>query len=412
MEGGRGVGGLLGVWAAAGGPERAVGSGVRAGSVGGWEPAGSVGVSFGWAVRGVPWRTDPARVGGTAGLSGGGTVGGVGLGVVGAIVVARVAGAWVVGVVTGLRTMADDKKKPGEGKHGTLREGAGLEEARINQDFVNFLTRWGPYVLLGIAAVILGYRGLQFLEQREQQKVNEAFAEYSAAGETTAPDITALTRVASAYEDVRGVPHLARLRAAQVSLSAFRRGLQPNAQVGADGAPLSEDDVLDEDTRASYLSRAGDLFAQVVADTRDNPMQALMTLEGLFGMAAVRESQGDVEAASAAYAEAAAVASARLYPSLEALANRLKSGLESGLRRAGDLPSREALPPLPEFELPGGEGDVEDSIRISPSLTLPEGGGSGLPALPGSGEPAGGSGGGEPPAQGGGGGAPPAGNGG
>src|SRR5690606_15713326 len=64
-----------------------------------------------------------------------------------------------------------------------IKEGAGLEESRINKDFLDWLLKWGPVLVLVAAGIILAMRGVQFLEDRRVARVNEGFSELERVSE-------------------------------------------------------------------------------------------------------------------------------------------------------------------------------------------------------------------------------------
>ena len=57
-----------------------------------------------------------------------------------------------------------------------IRQGAGLEESRINTEFLDFLNKWSSPVLIVIGLIGLGWFGLNYLERSKQSRMNNAFA--------------------------------------------------------------------------------------------------------------------------------------------------------------------------------------------------------------------------------------------
>ena len=74
-----------------------------------------------------------------------------------------------------------------------IREGAGLEDSRINQEFVDFLNKWSSPVLIVLAVAALIWAGLTKLEQMKNEKIDNAFGEFQAAIEGGNPAPTSLT---------------------------------------------------------------------------------------------------------------------------------------------------------------------------------------------------------------------------
>ena len=62
-----------------------------------------------------------------------------------------------------------------------IKEGAGLDESRVNQEFVEFLRVWLPWILGAIALVLGGWVGWQRWTQHKHQVIAQAFADYDAA---------------------------------------------------------------------------------------------------------------------------------------------------------------------------------------------------------------------------------------
>src|SRR5690606_41971572 len=101
-----------------------------------------------------------------------------------------------------------------------IKEGAGLEESRLNTEFIDFLQRWGTPALLVVAVIALGYFGYQRLQMARTEKVNQAFVELEAALSTDNPNPRALEDIAATYSSTRAVPHIASLTAADGYLRA------------------------------------------------------------------------------------------------------------------------------------------------------------------------------------------------
>ena len=189
-----------------------------------------------------------------------------------------------------------------------IREGAGLEESRINQDFVDFLQKWSSPVLFVLAGLALAYWGWQHLEQRREAHVNEAFVAYEEVAGTRNPSPDALLRIADEYNGVVGVAALARTRAADTYLDAARTGMQPGADVDQDGAPVNAEDVLDDDRRTRFLDEAGSLYQTVFNDTSSKKGSEVLALNAANGLAAVALSKGDGEKARSWFNRAAEIA--------------------------------------------------------------------------------------------------------
>lgn len=236
---------------------------------------------------------------------------------------------------------------------GEIREGAGLEEARLNVEFIDFLRRWGTPIMCVVAAISLGYFFWNKYQARKETRIDEAYSQYHLTSATGSPSPDALRRIAQDYRDVPGVALLATLDAADEYLRAVRRGVRPGGQIGAGGALDNPEDELQEGDRERYLDEAATLYTEVHAKTIDSRARSLMALEALFGLAAVSETRekydearNTLEQARAladkhGFVEQAEVAAARIND-LPSLSNKPR------IYRQDELPEIEALKPPPE----------------------------------------------------------------
>lgn len=292
-----------------------------------------------------------------------------------------------------------------------IREGAGLDESRINQDFLDFVNKWGTWILL-ILAIGLGiYVVDQRLEGSRMKRVDTAFATLDEARQQGATP-ERLVAIASDFRKIPGVAHSARLAAADTYMRSLRTGLQPGVTLEEGQEPVPED-LLAEDDRSFMLDQAERLYAQVLEGASGNDGMALHAANALFGLAAVAETRGDLERAAARYREVGELSESR---SLEPLAlvagarlERLAGlGERPELYRQADLPEPAAeelefVDPLGLDPLQGGEADDGPFGPVFPAGEGESGPGEGADAPraedPGAGDP----GGDEPAAPGGGG---------
>lgn len=233
-----------------------------------------------------------------------------------------------------------------------IREGAGLEESRINTEFIELLRKYSSPFLLVLALIVAAYAGNNFLAQRRNAGVNEAFRQHAEITETAAPSPQSLTALAGQHGGVRAVGLLARLREADLWLESVRTGMKPGAVFLVDPQtqqPTSEvdpADLLSEAEKASALDKAQALYEAVVADAAGDRGTRLHAISGCFGLAAVAESRGDADAARAAYTRAAELAGEAGFPMYAALASERMSTVETAL-----VPTRlyadDELPPEP-----------------------------------------------------------------
>jgi hypothetical protein len=95
-----------------------------------------------------------------------------------------------------------------------IREGAGLQEARLNVEFIEFLRKWSTPLLLVLAALAVGYFLWNKQKEARAARVDEAYSQLNQSRETASPSPDALRRIAEDYKNVVGVHLLAKLTAA------------------------------------------------------------------------------------------------------------------------------------------------------------------------------------------------------
>lgn len=269
--------------------------------------------------------------------------------------------------------MADDNRLEG------IKEGAGLEDSRINQEFIDFIRKWSTPVLLVLALIALGY----FLNIKrvaaKQAHIDEAFQQLNLSLETGSPSPDALRRIAEDYKGVEGVRLKATMGAADEYLRAMQRGIKPGSPIDPNtGEFENAEDLLTAEDRDRFLSDAETLYKRVHTETVDKPKLAVHTLGALYGLAAVSESRGDLEAARNVLEQAAALAEKHGFMEHSAIAQVRIAALPT-LGEAVQLVSKDELPEIPalkpvelEIEIPVVDGVSEDGT-VGPQL--PEGAG-------------------------------------
>lgn len=213
-----------------------------------------------------------------------------------------------------------------------IKEGAGLEESRLNVEFIDWLRKWSTPLLIVIAIAALGYVLYNRYQQAKITKVNEAFASLEEASASANPSPFSLIDVAEKFDGVRAVPVLARLRAADAYLAAVRRGLDPGAQLDDQGQPRSESDLMDERERAVNLDEAARLYQQVLDESRGTPGFDIHAISAAYGLAAVAESRGDMAGAKSAYERVAELANTTGFPDHARIAQERLTELDSRAR--------------------------------------------------------------------------------
>jgi predicted negative regulator of RcsB-dependent stress response len=242
-----------------------------------------------------------------------------------------------------------------------IRESAGLEESRLNQDFIDALRKWGPTVLMLLAVAAGVYWGWDKYKKHEVAKINDAFHQFETLtntrdNSTVSPQ--SLIAVANDFQGVKAVAPLARLAAADAYLRAVRDGVKLGAAVDPQtGALTNKDDVLTDADRQDYLSKGAALYQQVVDANAANSDKAALAIQGQFGLAAVAESKGDFEQAKTRYEQAASAAekvgfTANVKVAKDRIAKLPTLASPPKLFAEADLPKLPEPPPPPALPTP------------------------------------------------------------
>lgn len=196
-----------------------------------------------------------------------------------------------------------------------IREGAGLDESRINQDFIDMLQKWSTPALFIIAAIVLAYAGFGYLKDRANTKVNEAFEEVAGSVDYTVnnPSPTTLSAIRAQHGDIKGITPMTSLREADVYLEAAIKGVAPGSELALDEnnqptGEYAEEDLLSADEIAGMLTKAEGLYRAVADSDEGGEGWAIHRLGAQFGLAAVAESKGDPAGAKSAYESAKSIA--------------------------------------------------------------------------------------------------------
>lgn len=241
-----------------------------------------------------------------------------------------------------------------------IREGAGLEESRLNTDFIDFVQKWGGPFLILCAVIMAGWAGWNWWQKRKAEQIDAAFAQYEAqiAGGNASPE--ALKAVAEEFEGIGSVSLLARLEAADVYATSIRAGVKTGVTLNADGTLASPDDALSAEDRERLIDQARGLYQQVMDKASASTGKGLIAIRAGYGLAAMAECDGDIGAARGHYERVIEIAEANGFNNHVTLARGRLEGLEQvaapvALLSTADLAVRPA-PPAPE--LPAMPGDA------------------------------------------------------
>ncbi|HYF14116.1 MAG TPA: hypothetical protein VD971_03485 [Phycisphaerales bacterium] len=246
-----------------------------------------------------------------------------------------------------------------------IRERAGLDESRLNQDFIDFMRRWSTPLLVVLALVVGGWYAKTHFERQGKAKEDLAFDELQAArsGGRVSPET--LLSVAEAHEGVGVVSIIARLDAADAYLDAVRRGVKPGATVNNDGTLANADDALTPADREKTLALAAEQYQRVLDQTATSDANGIYAMGALYGLAAVAESKGDAAGAEGYYERVSALAERLGYKGHVNLAKERLANLDAVLAVAPP-PARAEIPaPLdtaPKTEMPGAAVDLGSGV--------------------------------------------------
>lgn len=251
-----------------------------------------------------------------------------------------------------------------------VQVGAGLQESRLNTEFIDFLKKWGTTVLYVVAALVLVFFAYEKWQGWQRGKLDQAFTEYNAASAAGNPEN--LLALAEQHKGQGGIWELATLSAVDHYLVAVRRGYKP----GADMTNPAESDALTEAQSTEMLNKAESLLKQVLDSTRKHPAKLMFTQQARWNLATVAINKGDTAAAKSflqEYIDAAtkadiktqaALAQKRL-DSLSALASLQPVYTESQLPESARPPA-----PAPSVQLPPGV-TVSPGTEVAPINLTP-----------------------------------------
>lgn len=182
--------------------------------------------------------------------------------------------------------MAKEDDRPVQGQ---LVEGAGQLEGRLNEEFIEWLKKWGGFVLLGVAAVAGLYAGYQYLE-REKAKANDAsWMSFNAAATAQRPET--LVQIAGEAAKGTAVGIVSPLVAADIHLAASRTGIPIGEKLDQSGKLPEGKAFLTDEQRASERDKAEALYRQALGASNETFGQAPLAISALTGLAAIAEDR-------------------------------------------------------------------------------------------------------------------------
>lgn len=235
--------------------------------------------------------------------------------------------------------MAMDKR------HAQIKEGAGLEESRLNQEFIDFLQKYSTPVLLVLAVIALGFVGLRKYREHKEAELDRGFSELTLATESGSPSPESLQAIAREFEGDSAVANLAELTAADTRLQALVRGIQPGAETDVDGTLKDPSMVLTPADRDGLLTQIERSYSKVDKELSGVKGRELLRLRAIFGLAALAECRGSADQAKSEYERAKALAKSTGFDYAVALAESRESSIDRviqspALLTESDLPKK------------------------------------------------------------------------
>lgn len=258
-----------------------------------------------------------------------------------------------------------------------IKEGAGLEESRLNVEFINWLRTWGPRFLTVVLVVLAIYVAWIQYHRYRKGNIDKSFAEYEAL--VSDPQVTpeSLLEYARGHSNAPGLVAATRLLAADLFMNAVRTGVEPGSTPTPDGSYL-DTDLLSPARRDELLGKAEAAFEQTLSQATDKPGLELHAINALFGLAAVAETRADWKAAESRLNEAKILCETARYDALALVASGRIARLPElqnppRLYAQSELPKPPEPPaptPVPEGPAPGDTG--ETPAQPAPGEPAPE----------------------------------------
>ena len=175
--------------------------------------------------------------------------------------------------------MAEDRRRE-------VEVGAGLQESRLNEEFIEGLKKHGPKVIYALAAVVLVVYGVNAYKNYRADQRDEALAQLDQVSDS--PDNLLGVANASAQQ---AVSLTARLRAANALMDSararVRHGVKPTEATAAD--------MLSDAQVAEQYQKAAKEFQAVITAAQADEKKYLFVQSGRWGLATAKMSLGDNE---------------------------------------------------------------------------------------------------------------------
>lgn len=231
-----------------------------------------------------------------------------------------------------------------------IRENAGLDESKLNQEFIDFIKKYSTHAVVAILVIVASFWAWNKYSASRERAMAAAFAELESAQAAGKPEN--LLAVADQHVKYPAISEMARLYAADAYLDCFRSGVKPMSPLDDTGKPKFPEDALDEEGLQKHLGEAKRIYDAVVNRTSAKKDQVQFTVGGLFGLAAVAECGNKPDEAKAYYERIKSVASTVMPEFVDVAEKRMQS-----LSTLASLPRvyrSEEIPVAKPAEMPAG----------------------------------------------------------
>ncbi len=277
-----------------------------------------------------------------------------------------------------------------------IKEGAGLEESRLNTEFIEMMKKWGPH-LITVVAILAGlWAARDWWNRRVESRADDAFASLEKAipRDGTPLNPTVFERIAEDHPSGTAVPLEARSLAAGVHLEAARTGVPIGEKLNADNKLPEGKNFLTAEEKKAELAKAETLYTAVVAGADTSLGQTNIAIGALTGLAAIAEDRGEFDKAKDFYQKASAKAADKKLDQLQAIIKKRMDTLETlknppRLYASSELPGGGEKPIVAPFGSIMGRTESGETIQLGgpgadgkPGIVEIPGGGKLVPVSP------------------------------
>jgi predicted negative regulator of RcsB-dependent stress response len=276
-----------------------------------------------------------------------------------------------------------------------IKERAGLDESRLNTDFIEMMKKWGPHLVMGLAIIAGGYAAYNWWTRESEKRADNAFFDLDTA--MIAGNPAQLARVASDHGSSTAAPVEASIRAAEIYLEAARTGIPVAEKLDKDNKLPEGKAFLTDAEKNEQRTKAEEQFTAALAKADSSLGQTEYAIGALTGLASIAEDRAEFDKAKDLYTKAIARATDKKFDALAAILKKRIDSLDA-LKNAPKL--------LTAAELPGGAApsitsttgikamtadgkaiDLSPTAAPAPGPIQIPGGGSLIPIAPPAGAP-------------------------